>query len=471
LHPFLDSAVTVTRRSPSRPPVPHEEALLQRTFFGTVLFATLAVAATALLSWVSYRGVHDALEAEFVRRLENLAGTIASQVSPEDIADAQGYGEEGQGYAALQVLLEEMRATAQLANAAVIDTARHVVYDCRGDVGAGVRADSVATQALGGARAAIDPLAVPGLSSALAGRAAVSGIYTRGATRLRAGFAPITGGGTRVAGVVMVEAPPEDDRVLAGLRRDFLLRTLLAALAMSVLAALLLRIGWSAQRLERRLSRAENLAAMGRLTATLAHEIKNPLAIIRGSAERLGKLEPEAKRMADYVVEESDRLSNTVSRYLQFARGESEAAGEGDAIAALEATLALLEGEFTARRVTLVRELAARAASVALGNESLKQVYLNLILNALDAMAEGGTLSVAAHERGNGIEVRITDTGAGMAPELVKKLGSPFFTTRAQGTGLGLFLARRLLESAGGTLAIESELGRGTTCIVRLPRR
>jgi len=423
-----------------------------------VLFATLAVAATALLSWVSYRGVAAALEAEFVRRLENLAGTIASQVSPEDVADARAQGEEGQGYAALQVLLEEMRATAQLENAAVLDTARHVLYDCRGEHGPG-------------AIAAIDPVAAPGLAAALAGRAAVSSIYARGATRLRAGFAPITGGGGPVAGVVMIESPPEDDRVLADLRRDFLLRTLIAALAMAVLAALLLRVAWSSQRLERRLSRSENLAAMGRLTATLAHEIKNPLAIIRGSAERLGKLDPEARRMADYVIEESDRLSRTVARYLQFARGEGEAAGDGDAIHALEATLALLEGELTARRVTLAREGSVSAARVRLDNESLKQVYLNLILNALDAMTDGGTLTVAVSERGGNVEVRIGDTGPGMAPELVKKLGSPFFTTRAQGTGLGLFLARRLLESAGGSLGIESEPGRGTACTVKLPRQ
>ena len=271
--------------------------------------------------------------------------------------------------------------------------------------------------------------------------------------------------------MVVVEAPIEYDRVLSGLRRDFLLRTLIAALAMAVLAVFLMRVAWSAQRLERRLSRAENLAAMGRLTATLAHEIKNPLAIIRGSAERLGRMEPEARRMADYVIEETDRLTRTVARYLQFARGEAEPGGAGDAIAALEATLALLEGELEARKVTLNRQPLPAAAPVGLDNESLKQVYLNLILNALDAMTEGGSLAVSASERTGGVDVRIEDDGPGMAPDLVKKLGSPFFTTRAQGTGLGLFLARRLIESAGGTLVIESELGRGTACTVRLPKR
>ncbi len=417
----------------------------------------LAVAATALLSWVSYRGVAARLEAEFVRRIENLAGTIASQVSPDDIADVHQFGEDGHGYAALQLLLEEMRATSQLENATVLDTARTVIYDCRD-------AD------LFRARSPLDSIAGPAISAGLAGRPAVSPEYPRADDVLRAGIAPISSGTGRVSGVVIVEAPAAYEAVLGGLKRDFVLRTLLAALAMAVLAIILIRVAWSSQQLERRLTRSENLAAMGRMTATLAHEIKNPIAIIRGSAERLGKLEPEAKRMADFVVEESDRLSHTVARYLQFARGEEGSAEHGDAIAALEATLALLEGELQARKVALERQRGQAAAVVALDNESLKQVYLNLVLNALDAMPDGGTLRVSDADRGD-CEVAIADTGPGMPPEVLKKLGNPFFTTRAQGTGLGIFLARRLVESAGGKLEIASEVGRGTKCVVRLPKR
>jgi signal transduction histidine kinase len=244
-------------------------------------------------------------------------------------------------------------------------------------------------------------------------------------------------------------------------------------LAVLLLAAIVVRGAWSAARLERRLSRAQNLAAMGRLTATLAHEIKNPLAIIRGSAQRLGRLEPEAQRMADFVVEETDRLSRTVARYLEFARG-SDAGGTaeaGDAAVALEATLDLLEGELRAREVTLERAGQLETAPVALDNESLKQLYLNLILNALEAMPRGGHLAVSLAERAGRIEVGIADDGAGIAAGTLKRLGSPFFTTKATGSGLGLFLARRLAESVGGELRIQSEVGCGTTCTVRFPRQ
>jgi len=416
------------------------------------------VLATAAQSWVSYRGVRTALESEYARRLESVANTIASQVSPDDVREVKSYGDEAHGYGAIEVLLAEFRATSRLANVAVIDTERQVIYDCR-------------NPDLRGARAPLDSIASIEIGRALGGVTMVSRPFEARGVAMRAAFAPIPTPSGSAVGIVAVEAEPDYEPVLAGLRRDFALRTVIVVLALSVLGALFLRLAWTSQRLERRLSRAENLAAMGRLTATLAHEIKNPLAIIRGSAERLSRLEPEAQRMADYVVEESDRLSRTVSRYLQFARTEDAADGRGDAIAALADTLALLEGELSARRVELRREPGPAAAPVPLDNESLKQVYLNLILNAIEAMNDGGVLTVAALERGGRFEVRISDNGPGIAPEVLSRLGSPFVTTRAKGTGLGLFLTRRLIESGGGTLQIESAPGSGTTCTVRLPRR
>jgi signal transduction histidine kinase len=287
-----------------------------------------------------------------------------------------------------------------------------------------------------------------------------------------------------VLGVVVIEAQASYLAPLADLSRRLTVTALIALLAIVVLAALFVRAASSTVQLERRLSRAENLAAMGQLTATLAHEIKNPLAIIRGSAERLGKLEPEARRMADFVVEETDRLANTVNRYLQFARS-SGGGGTGEALAMLDQTLSLLEGELSARRVKLERSAGAGAgarsaagtvgpssgASVGLDNESLKQVYLNLILNALEAMPDGGTLKIDSSERGSAIEISIADTGKGIPEADLARIGDPFFTTKTKGSGLGLFLTRRLVQSAGGQLEIRSEPGSGTTCVIRWPRQ
>ncbi|HTK32897.1 MAG TPA: ATP-binding protein [Candidatus Saccharimonadaceae bacterium] len=429
---------------------------MQRTLTTSLLFAAAAILAVAATATFAYRGVDRAMTREFERRLEAIAVTAATQIAAADVGDAR-VRDEGGAYGAIQVQLATLRASTAVNSAAVLDSARVTLVD------------ALAGTSVEGLPSSFDTLAHPALERAYAGHAAVSAPFERHGVRLRAAFAPIAEPGGRVAGVVAVEAAAGYLDVLADLRNTLTVIALVSLLAIAVFAALFLRNAESAARLERRLSRSENLAAMGRLTATLAHEIKNPLAIIRGSAQRLGKLEPEAERMAEFVVEESDRLTRTVSRYLQFARGEESSGESGDVLAALGATLDLLEGECAARQVRLERPAApAGPARVGLDNESLKQVFLNLMLNALEAVPEGGQVRVAAAERGGRIEVSISDDGPGMDAETLKKLGSPFYTTKAKGSGLGLFLSRRLVASAGGRLEITSEAGRGTTCTVRL---
>jgi len=432
----------------------------------TLLLAAVAIAAIAALSWVSYRSVSAGLADEFARRLESVAATGASQVSATDVTDARTFGEEGTGFIAVQVLVEQLRATPGTAEASLFDSTSAVIYDTRG-------------AALWQQPTPLDTLARATVVRALGGRPTVSEFYREHGRLRRAGIAPVRAHDGHVVGALAVEAEPGYLGLLGDFRRTLLLTTFVLALVLIVFVLVRMRLARRESELERQLSRAENLAAMGRLTATLAHEIKNPLAIIRGSAQRLGKLEPEAQRMAQFVVEETDRLSATVARYLQFAHA-GDPSGNGDALESLERTLALLDGEFRARSVTLARTgLTASAAPgsgetsmpVSLDNESLKQVYLNLILNALEAFRTGGRLTVGAAERRGGFEITIEDDGPGIPEETLRQLGNPFFTTKAQGSGLGLFLARRLLHSAGGELWIDSQPGRGTRCMVRLPRR
>lgn len=436
---------------------------MRRDLYGPLIIAAIAALAVASLSWLSYRSVRAGYQAEFARRLEGMAATGASQVRPADVEDAVRLGAEGVGYLTLQVLIQQLCATPGTANASLLDAHGIVLYDCRGDEWQGQKS-------------AFDTLAHAALRGALAGRTVVSAAYPFSGAARQVALSPVRGdsSGAPVVAVVAVEAVPGYRERLEQLGRQLLLVTLLITLTLAVLAMIVARGSIAAARLERRLSRAENLAAMGRMTATLAHEIKNPLAIIRASARRLDKLAPEAQKMSEYVVEEVDRLSATVTRYLQFARGEEAAEGEGvgDARVALDATLALLEGECRDRKVEVVRAGTwPDAAPVRLDPESLKQVDLNLLLNALDAMAEGGTLTLTLAERRDEFEITIADTGPGIPPDTLRRLGDPFVTTKAQGSGLGLFLTRRLVRSAGGTLDIESVVNRGTTCRIRLPRR
>ncbi len=437
---------------------------MDRTRAGLVLFALVASLVTVITSVAAFRGLHGAFEREFQARLEQVAGIAASQVSPADLDEVRSLGAASGGWFALQAQLDPLRAVTGFHNLAVVDTNGRTLYDVeRGEAGTNVRS-------------AYDSLAGDALRAARSGRASAARPWRRDGVESRAAFVPVRSNGVAdaagpVLAVLVAEAQPSWDPELARLARRLAFIALVSLAAIAVLTGILLRTAASQFALEARLTRSENLAAMGRLTATLAHEIKNPLAIIRGSAKRLGKLEPEAQRMADSVIEEVDRLTRTVGRYLQFARVDATGGGTGDFTAALAATLDLVQGEFVARRVTLERDVAAGEAPVGLDGESLKQVALNLLLNALEASPEGGRVRVALTIGSERARLEVSDDGPGVPAHVLERLGEPFHTTKAQGSGLGLFLTRRLAEGAGGRLAVTNRPGGGATVSVEVPLR
>jgi signal transduction histidine kinase len=160
----------------------------------------------------------------------------------------------------------------------------------------------------------------------------------------------------------------------------------------------------------------------------------------------------------------------TVNRYLQFARvGTPGGAARGDAAGTLAATLDLVEGEFRARGLALERSGDWSEAPVALDDASLKQLWLNLVQNALEAVPSGGHVRVACAREAGLLSVVLKDDGPGIPAGVLARLGEPFFTTRAQGTGLGLHLSRQLVQAAGGSVRVESQEGAGTTVTVELP--
>ena len=428
---------------------------MHRTQTTTLAFAAAAAIVTVLSTALSYVGLRAAFEREFDAALVKVDTTAAFELSAKDLSDLGPLGPDGNAYLALQAQLDMFRALSGVDNFAFVDSAGNTAYDVR-------RGELAELQP-----SPYDSLAHGALRRALAGAFAIAPIYGEGGGS-RAAFAPVRQEG-RVLGVVVAESRPAWRPELLRLRRRLIVIALVSVAAIAVLAGILMRGTARQIALERRLSRSENLAAMGRLTATLAHEIRNPLAIIRGSAKRMGRLEPEAQSLADSLVEEVDRLGRTLTRYLEFARGESAPSETGDAAAALTATLDLLEGEFRARRCVLERGPIAAGAVVALDPESLKQVCLNLALNALEAMPEGGRVRAGLETRAGHAELTVHDEGPGIPAAVLQRLGEPFLTTKAQGTGLGLFLTRRLVERAGGRLEAVNAPGGGAAVTVRLP--
>jgi two-component system, NtrC family, sensor histidine kinase HydH len=226
--------------------------------------------------------------------------------------------------------------------------------------------------------------------------------------------------------------------------------------------------------LEAQLHHAERLAALGEMTAGVAHEVRNPLGIISSTAEllrqRLNRYEPD-NRLAQIIVEEANRLNTKVSEFLDFARPREPNLQPCELNKVLDRSLEFLHPEIDRLKIAVNREYQTDGQTHAADPALLHQAFLNILLNAIQAMPDGGALevSVAAGPNGQGAEIRVQDTGDGIEPETLKKVFNPFYTTKEKGSGLGLPIVKSIIESHRGMIKIDSAPGEGTSVIIHLP--
>jgi len=224
-------------------------------------------------------------------------------------------------------------------------------------------------------------------------------------------------------------------------------------------------------RAQQQLVQGERLAALGELSAVVAHEVRNPLGVIfnsLGSLRRLVRPVGDAKLLLDIVQEEAERLNRIVGDLLDFARPSTpdvrpEELGRlaEDAVAAAVLPLA--------GRIEVVRELDPALPPVAVDARLVRQAVLNVAVNAVQAMSRGGRLTVRSRRDGDAAVLEIVDTGEGIPEEVRERIFEPFFTTKASGTGLGLAVVRRIVEGHGGEIQVRSAPGEGTTFALRFP--
>jgi signal transduction histidine kinase len=224
--------------------------------------------------------------------------------------------------------------------------------------------------------------------------------------------------------------------------------------------------------------RSERLAALGQMSAGLAHEIRNPLGVIKGSAEMLNqKLQqsnPLASELAGYISSEVNRLSALVARFLDFARPLALERAPADVREVVDRALAAVFAQRPAAKVTIERAYAATLPQVPMDESLCEQVFQNLALNAYEAMEpDGGTLLVeiapAQREINRGVEVSFCDTGPGIPPDLCQQIFNPFFTTKKSGVGLGLAIVSKIVDEHRGQLRVDGRPGRGACFHVFLP--
>lgn len=225
------------------------------------------------------------------------------------------------------------------------------------------------------------------------------------------------------------------------------------------------------QHAEEAVRRSDRLAALGQLSAGLAHELRNPLGTIRASSEMLSRtvaVENEvAREVAGFIASEVDRCNALITRFLQFARPLELKLAPSDLGQTLDRAIALVEREVSG--IAIYRNYEPDIRPFPFDAELMERVFYNLVLNAVQATDAGGAVTVKARAAGRAAEVAVIDRGAGIGVEQMNQIFNPFFTTKPQGVGLGLAIVSKIVDEHGGKIAVESEPGKGSIFRVLLP--
>jgi signal transduction histidine kinase len=225
---------------------------------------------------------------------------------------------------------------------------------------------------------------------------------------------------------------------------------------------------------DRQIMQSEKMASLGELAAGIAHEIRNPLAIISGSAEIMKKRhDRETKEeMTNYIMEEADRINAMITNFLDYAKPMEPKFMRCNIVEVVDKSIRLISPQAKTQNVEVVREFPQKARYIKADPELIQHAFMNIELNALEAMETDGVLRInVLPNQGGRVLVNFSDTGKGMPPEISRKVFDPFFTTKEGGTGLGLSIAHTIVESHGGTITNVSHGNRGTTFSVSLPVR
>ncbi|MBM9614026.1 PAS domain-containing protein [Desulfobulbus rhabdoformis] len=226
--------------------------------------------------------------------------------------------------------------------------------------------------------------------------------------------------------------------------------------------------------LEQRMRENERLAAVGRMAGGVAHEVRNPLSSIKGLALLLKNKFPvgsQEQATAELLIQETERMNRTITEMLSFTRPSVLNLERIDLAALVETNVTLIRTEATENQIALRLELAPDLKPITGDSDRLQQVLMNVFINAMQAMEEGGELAISLNnqEEAGLVELKIHDTGPGIEPELLSQVFYPYFTTKQAGTGLGLAISQKIIADHGGSIEMESESGSGTTVIIQLP--
>ncbi len=430
----------------------------KKAALGAIVFTALVLAAFNAGWWWYYHSITLYLEQQLSQRLQGVAATAALHVSADDVEAL--LIDNLDVYAEILLYLDSVAAIDSLSEASVIDLDFNYLVTTREDIS---HEGYLLSQ-----------LNFDSLNQAISGRPTASALYDADGTYLKSAYAPLYNLDDDVAALLVVEAGAGYFELMGNLRRNLI--ALAGGSAGVVIILLILYIIYNRHMAtaEEKLFQASSQAALGRMVAVVSHEIKNPMMIIRAAGERIEKKykDPEAA----FIVEEVARLDKIVSGYLSFARGDASVSLDRvDLDALCRKIVTEFKPQFDEKAVSLHYSGGKNLPIITADRVGLRQVIINLLLNAFHAVTSEEhkksekTVSMETATAGDKVVIRVSDNGPGIKASQRERLFEPFYTTKTQGSGLGLYLCRRITEQHHGNIRITDNIEGMTAFEVSLP--
>jgi signal transduction histidine kinase len=287
---------------------------------------------------------------------------------------------------------------------------------------------------------------------------------------LKAGYAPLSPAISGIPAVVCVEAGADFLRGLSKLKWIIIATTAVSVLGVVLFIWFILKATTSLIQTREALLRSETLASMGRMAAGIAHEIRNPLFIIRSSAENLKKAHrEEAEGIDEFIIEEVDRLNDILTNYLLFSRDEPIKKTNLDLVKTLNRSIKLMSETIEDDNIDTITEIIPDQAPMTGEENKLRQSFLNLMLNAVESLEGDGEIRIGLRCVNNNYIITVKDNGKGIPEDELERIFEPFYTTKEGGSGLGLPIVKSIIERHGGYISIHSQESEGTTVTIELP--
>ncbi len=416
-----------------------------------ILFVVLVIVVFNASNWYIYSKIRSYLIGQLGQRLANIASATAFGLNLEKVLKAR---EKTVAYEEIKNLLNNVKEDNQLVDIFILDLDYNNILNPPADSGSEVFLN----------------LDLAAITQAMAGTKAYSHLYQVGDYFFESGFAPIYDSEGKVIAVLGVEAGADFFKVLSNFKKTIIGAFVLSLLGMILLAVLFWNITAHLRKMEHTVVRTSALQAMGEMVASICHEIRNPLGIIKGTAERLRSANQKNRdELLDFIPEEVDRLNDILTGYLEFASLEPKRKERLDITPLVTKIVEQLKGTFSKSQIQVLLNTEDDLPQVEVNPGGIRQIIINLLMNAKDAIQRSGVVNIRLKRQDRFVQLEIEDNGRGIRKKDLKQIFNPFFSTKSKGSGLGLYVVQKIVKEHQGAITVESKPGQGTKVVIKLP--